>query len=85
MKEEAESIVSTASTDSYWRFCHTEHVRFADCDMFAHVNNAAYLTYVESARLAYYSHISGLAIGWRAGPTAWHNAATVPSSGDYSL
>jgi acyl-CoA thioester hydrolase len=43
-----------------WRFCHTEIVRFADCDMFDHVNNATYLTYVESARVAYYSHVTGL-------------------------
>ena len=44
-----------------WRFCHTEKVRFADIDMFDHVNNAAYLTYVESARVAYYSNLTGLA------------------------
>lgn len=43
-----------------WRFCHTEKVRFADVDMFDHVNNAAYLTYVESARVAYYSNVTGL-------------------------
>ncbi|MEO5951559.1 MAG: thioesterase family protein, partial [Chloroflexia bacterium] len=47
-------------TTQEWRFCHTEIVRFADIDMFNHVNNAAYLTYVESARVAYYAHISGL-------------------------
>ena len=46
--------------ESDWNFCHTESVRFADCDMFDHVNNATYLTYVESARVAYFSHISGL-------------------------
>lgn len=28
--------------------------------MFDHVNNAVYLTYVESARVAYYSHVTGL-------------------------
>jgi acyl-CoA thioester hydrolase len=43
-----------------WRYCHTETVRFADCDMFDHMNNAVYLTFVESARVAYYSHVSGL-------------------------
>lgn len=43
-----------------WNFCHTVEVRFRDIDMFDHVNNAAYLTYVESARVAYYSHVSGL-------------------------
>lgn len=43
-----------------WNFIHPIEVRFRDIDMFDHVNNAAYLTYVESARVAYYSHISGL-------------------------
>jgi len=47
--------------DKEWRFCHTEKVRFADVDMFDHVNNAAYLTYVESARVAYYTNLTGLA------------------------
>jgi acyl-CoA thioester hydrolase len=46
--------------DPEWRFCHTVEVRFRDIDMFNHVNNAVYLTYVESARVAYYSHVSGL-------------------------
>jgi len=37
-----------------------ETVRFADVDMFDHMNNAVCLTYVESARVAYYSHLTGL-------------------------
>ncbi len=47
-------------TDKEWKFCHTVEVRFRDIDMFDHVNNATYLTYVESARVAYYSHVTGL-------------------------
>jgi acyl-CoA thioester hydrolase len=43
-----------------WKFCHTVEVRFADVDMFGHVNNATYLTYVESARVAYYTAVTGL-------------------------
>src|SRR5215218_5712705 len=43
-----------------YNFVHTVEVRFRDIDMFDHVNNATYLTYVESARVAYYSHVSGL-------------------------
>ncbi|MEO8285114.1 MAG: thioesterase family protein [Chloroflexota bacterium] len=43
-----------------WNFCYTTEVRFRDIDMFGHVNNAAYLTYVESARVAYYGHLSGI-------------------------
>jgi len=49
-----------ADKDKEWRFCHTEKVRFVDIDMFDHVNNAAYLTYVESARVAYYTNLTGL-------------------------
>ncbi len=43
-----------------WPFCHTVQVRFADVDMFGHVNNAKYLTYIESARVAYYTELTGL-------------------------
>lgn len=43
-----------------WPFYHTVDVRFADIDMFGHVNNAKYLTYMESARVAYYTAVTGL-------------------------
>jgi acyl-CoA thioester hydrolase len=43
-----------------WNFCFATPVRFRDIDMFDHVNNAVYLTYVESARVAYYSQVTGL-------------------------
>jgi acyl-CoA thioester hydrolase len=43
-----------------WNFYITEKVRFADIDMFGHVNNATYLTYIESARVAYYTAATGL-------------------------
>ena len=33
------------------RFEHTLSVRFSDCDMYGHVNNATYLTYMECARV----------------------------------
>ena len=32
---------------------HTESVRFRDVDSLGHVNNAAYLTYLEQARIAF--------------------------------
>ncbi len=47
-------------TDTRWRFYIDVEVRFADIDMFQHVNNAKYFTYMESARVAYYTRISGL-------------------------
>ena len=33
-------------------FVHSEHARFSDCDPMGHVNNAAYSTYLEQARIA---------------------------------
>lgn len=37
-----------------YTYYHPITVRFADLDVQAHVNNAVYLTYLESARLGYY-------------------------------
>jgi acyl-CoA thioester hydrolase len=34
-------------------------VRFADTDAMGHVNNAVYLTYCESARIAYWTEVTG--------------------------
>ena len=48
------------SEDLNWPFYITVEVRFADIDMFHHVNNAKYFTYIESARVAYYTQISGI-------------------------
>ena len=36
---------------------HTETVRFRDVDSLGHVNNAAYLTYLEQARIAFLAPI----------------------------
>src|SRR5262249_60694616 len=38
-------------------FVHREPVRFRDLDPMGHVNNAVYLTYVESARVAFLEHL----------------------------
>ena len=37
-------------------FTHREHVRFRDLDAMGHVNNAVFLTYIESARVAFLQH-----------------------------
>lgn len=37
----------------------TSEVRFADTDAMGHVNNAVYLTYVESARVAWWRAVTG--------------------------
>jgi acyl-CoA thioester hydrolase len=38
-------------------FVHRETVRFRDVDVMGHANNAVYLTYMESARVAYLLHL----------------------------
>jgi len=38
---------------------HPVEVRLADTDAMGHVNNAAYLTYAEIARVAYYERVAG--------------------------
>lgn len=44
-----------------FRFTYPIDVRFRDLDALGHVNNAVYLTYVESARIAYWLEITGRA------------------------
>ena len=38
-------------------FVHRERVRFRDLDAMGHVNNAVFLTYIESARFAFLRHL----------------------------
>lgn len=38
-------------------FVHREQVRFRDLDPMGHVNNAVFLTYIESARFAFLHHL----------------------------
>ena len=45
-----------------FEFVHRETVRFRDVDAMGHVNNAVFLTYVESARVAFLLHL-GAATG----------------------
>jgi acyl-CoA thioester hydrolase len=40
-------------------FRHTLEVRFRDCDPMGHVNNAAYLTYLEQARFKHWQSLWG--------------------------
>jgi acyl-CoA thioester hydrolase len=42
-----------------YRFSLELEVRFRDLDALGHVNNAVYLTYFESARMAYWMHVNG--------------------------
>jgi len=39
-------------------------VRFSDCDMMQHVNNAVYLTYFEETRIHYFRNIVGVNWDW---------------------
>jgi acyl-CoA thioester hydrolase len=42
-----------------FRFRHQVRARFRDCDLFGHVNNAVYFTYMEEARWAYWRQLTG--------------------------
>jgi acyl-CoA thioester hydrolase len=39
------------------KYVHREQVRFRDLDAMGHVNNAVFLTYIESARVAFLQHL----------------------------
>jgi len=41
-------------------FVHRESVRFRDLDPMGHVNNAVFLTYIESARAAFLQHLGAV-------------------------
>ena len=43
---------STTGPDA-WPFSHSDEVRFSDLDMLGHLNNVAFLVFLESARVAY--------------------------------
>ncbi len=43
-----------------FRFVRTQEVEFRDLDGLGHVNNAVYLSYLESAKLAYLRDVAGL-------------------------
>jgi acyl-CoA thioester hydrolase len=42
-----------------FRFRHQLQARFSDCDLFGHVNNAVFFTYMEEARWAYWRELTG--------------------------
>jgi acyl-CoA thioester hydrolase len=42
-------------------FIYRERVRFRDLDALGHVNNAVFLTYIESARVAFLQHLGAAA------------------------
>jgi acyl-CoA thioester hydrolase len=43
-----------------FRFVHAQEVTFRDLDVFGHVNNAVYLTYIENARIGYMRDVLGV-------------------------
>jgi acyl-CoA thioester hydrolase len=43
-----------------FRFVHLQDVTFRDLDVFGHVNNAVYLTYIETARIGYMREVLGI-------------------------
>ncbi len=49
--------MSEPAPDSRWTFRHRLTVRFSDCDMLGHVNNAVYLSYLEECRIEWWKAI----------------------------
>jgi acyl-CoA thioester hydrolase len=46
------------------RFVHEVHMRWSDMDAYRHINNTAYLSYLESARVAmFFSRFEGFSAG----------------------
>jgi acyl-CoA thioester hydrolase len=43
-----------------FRFVYPQEVAFGDLDVFGHVNNAVYLTYLENARIGYMREVLGI-------------------------
>ena len=50
--------MSAADPLARFRFRYRLEVRFRDLDALGHVNNAVYLTYLESARIAWWMHVT---------------------------
>jgi acyl-CoA thioester hydrolase len=42
-----------------WAYCHADRVRFGDLDAMRHVNNVAFLTFFEDARIQYVRRLLG--------------------------
>ena len=63
-------------------FQHAIEVRFRDCDPLGHVNNAAYLTYLEQARLFYWRSLWGFGLD---GLTATPGVIMARAEIDYRL
>ncbi len=50
---------------SDWPFSHTDEVRFSDLDVNGHLNNVAFLQFIESARVAYIGRVYPQGDPWR--------------------
>jgi acyl-CoA thioester hydrolase len=44
---------------------YSQEIRFIDCDIFGHVNNAVYLTFFEEARIYYFNQLLGNKWNWQ--------------------
>jgi len=54
------SLDFSATERGHFRHCAHYRVRYADIDSLRHVNNKAYLAYIEDARLDYLRQVAGL-------------------------
>lgn len=48
-----------STTPAEWPYAHVDKVRFGDLDAMRHVNNVAFLTFFEDARIQYISELLG--------------------------
>ena len=51
-----------------WAVARRHRIRWAECDMYAHVNHAAYLTLCEDLRVAHWSSLGGRFLPSEPGP-----------------
>jgi len=52
-------VSATPTTPADWPYAHVDKVRFGDLDAMRHVNNVAFLTFFEDARIQYISERAG--------------------------
>lgn len=50
---------ATPTTPAEWPYAHVDRVRFGDLDAMRHVNNVAFLTFFEDARIQYITGLLG--------------------------
>lgn len=66
--EAAAAVAADFGVEGEWPVLKRHRVRWAECDMYAHVNHAAYLTLCEDLRVAHWVSLGGRFEPGEAGP-----------------